>query len=76
MDGYDATREIRRREKPGGHSLVIATTAEAMAGARERCQVRSIPFSTLRLGASTCLLGCANSPNRPELAAWWDVEPK
>jgi CheY-like chemotaxis protein len=37
MDGYDASREIRRLEPPGGHALIVATTAEAMAGSRERC---------------------------------------
>jgi PAS domain S-box-containing protein len=37
MDGYEAAREIRRREPPGGSSLIVAMTAEAMAGSRERC---------------------------------------
>ena len=37
MDGYDATREIRKREPPGRRALIIAMTAEAMAGARDRC---------------------------------------
>jgi CheY-like chemotaxis protein len=37
MDGYTATRAIRRAEPPGQHLTIIAMTADAFESARQTC---------------------------------------
>jgi CheY-like chemotaxis protein len=37
MDGFEATQRIRQEEAPGEHIPIVAMTAHAMSGDRERC---------------------------------------
>jgi CheY-like chemotaxis protein/HPt (histidine-containing phosphotransfer) domain-containing protein len=37
MDGFEATKEIRSQEREGQHLTIVAMTANAMQGDRERC---------------------------------------
>lgn len=37
MDGYEATGQIRQHEAEGCHTPIVAVTAQAMSGDKERC---------------------------------------
>jgi len=37
LDGFSATREIRRREGADKHTWIVAVTANSLAGDREKC---------------------------------------
>jgi PAS domain S-box-containing protein len=65
MDGFEATRQIRRLERAGEHIPIIALTGRVMAGAEQECRSAGMdsyfekPFDRDRLEA--CLdriLGC------------------
>ncbi len=38
LDGYEATRQIRAAEHPERRAYIVATTANALAGEREKCR--------------------------------------
>ncbi len=67
MDGFEATLQIRDREKKaGGHTPIIALTANAMKGDRERC---------LETGMDDYLAKPVRGNKLLELVYKWAVKP-
>jgi response regulator RpfG family c-di-GMP phosphodiesterase len=71
MDGYQATAAIRQSEPEGSHLPIIAMTAAAMAGDRERCLEAGMddyltkPIRIDALGAVLQKWVVAPAPDRP-----------
>jgi CheY-like chemotaxis protein len=67
MDGYQATSAIRQQEKNGGHIPIIAMTANALPGDREKC---------LKAGMDDYMAKPVTSEKLEEMLSQWCLPQK
>jgi len=70
MDGFEATAELRRREKTSGVRIpIVALTANAMPGDRERCLAAGMDgFVTKPMKKAELLQAINDAMKSPALA--------
>jgi CheY-like chemotaxis protein len=79
MDGLEATAAIRELEKSNGTPRlpIIAMTAEALKGDRERCIASGMDaYLTKPFRIEELALALSTIKRRPDATDSWDVEPK
>jgi CheY-like chemotaxis protein/HPt (histidine-containing phosphotransfer) domain-containing protein len=78
MDGFEATREIRKRERSTPHLPIIAMTATTMAGDREKCLeagMNDFLSKPVKLEDLTCVLRKWLTQPSSTIPHEWEAEP-